>query len=81
MAESCHFDDDFESEDIDEDSEEDFIRYYFFGGSEYKEIILLLLKDNDDEISLSTLKRRIIKSYGLRRQRPEYNIDEVKASI
>ena len=31
-------------------------------------------------MSLSTLKRRV-KKYGLKRQRPEYDIDEVKASI
>ena len=31
-------------------------------------------------MSLRTLKRRI-KSYGLRRQQPEYNIDQVRASV
>ena len=80
MAESCHFDDDFESEDVDEDSEEDLIWYYVFRGFEYKEMSLLLLKNYDVEISLSTLKRQI-KSYGLRRRRPEYNMDEFKGSI
>ena len=75
MAES----DDFELGE-DEASEESIIRYYFFRGFEYKEIILLLLKNNNIEMSLSTLKRRI-KGYGLRRQRPEYNISEVRASI
>ena len=52
----------------------------FFRGFEYKEIILLLLKNHGIEMSLRTLKRRI-KSYGLRRQQPEYNIDQVRASV
>ena len=51
-----------------------------FRGFEYKEIVLLLLKNYNIQMSLSTLKRRI-KGYGLRRQRPEYNIDEVRAFI
>ena len=72
--------DDFELGEEDEDSEESLIRYYFLRGFEYKEIILLLLNNHKTEISLSTLKRRI-KSYGLRRQRSEYNIDEARASI
>ena len=76
MAES----DDFELGEEDEAGEESIIRYYFFRGFEYKEIILLLLKNYNIEMSLSTLKRRI-KGYGLRRQRPEYNINEVRASI
>ena len=76
MAES----DDFELGEEDEASEESIIRYYFFRGFEYKEIILLLLKNYNIEMSLSTLKRRI-KGYGLRRQRPEDNINEVRASI
>ena len=71
---------DFELGEEDEASEESIIRYYFFGGFEYKEIILLLLKNYNIEMSLSTLKRRI-KGDGLRRQRPEYNINEVRASI
>ena len=54
MVESCHFDDGFESEDIDEDSEEDVIWYYFFRGFEYKEIILLLLKNHNIEISVKS---------------------------
>ena len=66
--------------DAEQDSEESFIRYYFFRGFEYKEIILLLLKNHGIEMSLRTLKRRI-KSYGLRRQQPEYNIDQVRASV
>ena len=51
-----------------------------FRGFEYKEIILLLLKNHGIEMSLRTLKRRI-KSYGLRRQQLEYNIDQVRASV
>ena len=66
--------------DAEKDSEESFIRYYFFRGFEYKEIILLLLKNHGIEMSLRTLKRRI-KSYGLRRQQLEYNIDQVRASV
>ena len=66
--------------DAEQDSEESFIRYYFFRGFEYKEIILLLLKNHGIEMSLRTLKRRI-KSYGLRRQQLEYNIDQVRASV
>lgn len=54
--------------------------FYFFRGFEYKEIILLLLKNHGIEMSLRTLKRRI-KSYGLRRQQLEYNIDQVRASV
>ena len=73
MAESCQFDDEFESEDIDVDREEDLSRYYVFRGFDYKIIILLLLKNHDVEISLSTLKRRI-KSYGVRRQRLQHRL-------
>ena len=80
MAESVELDDDFELGEEDEASEESIIRYYFFRGFEYKEILLLLLKKYNIRMSLSTLKQRI-KGYGLRRQRPEYNIDEVRASI
>ena len=46
----------------------------FFRGFEYQE------KKHGIEMSLRTLKRRI-KSYGLRRQQPEYNIDQVRASV
>ncbi|KAK2566452.1 hypothetical protein P5673_009971 [Acropora cervicornis] len=60
--------------------EEGLIRYYFFRGFEYKEIRLFLFKYHGIEMSLSTLKRRI-KQYGLRRQRPDYDIDDVRESI
>ena len=55
-------------------------RYYFFRGFEYKEISLFLFKNHGIEMSLSTLKRRI-KQYGLRRQRPDYDIDDERESI
>ena len=63
-----------------EEDEEGLIRYYFFKGFEYKEIRLFLFKNHGIEMSLSTLKRRI-KQYGLRRQRPDYDIDDVRESI
>ena len=66
MVESCQFDDEFESEDIDVDREEDLSRYYVFRCFEYEIIILLLLKN-------MTLKRRI-KSYGVRRQRLQHRL-------
>ena len=62
------------------EEEEGLIRYYFFRGFEYKEIRLFLFKNYGIEMSLSTLKRRI-KQYGLRRQRPDYDIDDVRESI
>ena len=76
------FDDDFETGrySTEQDSEESFIQYYFFRGFEYKEIILLLLKNHGIERSLRTLKKRI-KSYGLRRQQPEYKIDQVRSAV
>ena len=80
MAETQFDDDETGEYDTEQDSEESFIRYYFFRGFEYKEIILLLLKNHCIEMSLRTLKRRI-KSNGLRRQQPEYNIDQVRASV
>ena len=72
--------DDLGDEIFEKDDEEGLIGYYSFRGFEYEEIRLFLLKDHNTEISLSTLKRQI-KRYGLKRQRPDYNIDEVKVSI
>ncbi|XP_078372629.1 uncharacterized protein LOC144656265 [Oculina patagonica] len=63
-----------------EEDEEGLIRYYFFRGFEYKEIRLFLFKNHGIEMSLSTLKRRI-KQYGLKRQRPDYDIDDIRQSI
>ena len=63
-----------------EEDEEGLIRYYFFRGFEYKEIRLFLFKNHCIEMSLSTLKRRI-KQYGLRRLRPDYDIDDLRESI
>ena len=65
---------------FEEDDEEGLIRYYFFKGFKNEEIRLFLLRNHNIEISLITLKRRI-KRYGLKRQRPDYNIDEVKVAI
>ena len=48
----------------------------FARGFEYKEIVLFLSKNH----SISTFKRRV-KRYGLRRQLPDYNIAEARASI
>ena len=62
------------------EEEEGLLRYYFFRGFEYKEIRLFLFKNHGIEMSLSTLKRQI-KQYGLRRQRPDYDIDDVRESI
>ena len=80
MAETQFDDDETGEYDAEQDSEESLIRYCFFRGFDYKEIILLLLKNHRIEMSLRTLKRRI-KSYGLRRQQPEHNIDQVRASV
>ena len=52
----------------------------FFRGFKYEEIRLFLFKNHGVEMSLSTLKRRI-KQYGLKRQRPDYDIDVVRESI
>ena len=80
MAESRDLEDgDLELPEEEED-EEGLIRYYFFRGFEYKEIRLFLFKNHGIEMSLSTLKRRI-KQYGLRRQRPDYDIDDMRESI
>ena len=37
-------------------------------------------ENHDIKMSLSTLKRRI-ESYSLKRKRPDYNIDDVRASV
>ena len=39
-----------------------------------------LKKNHDIQMGVSTLKRRI-KSYGLKIKRPDYNIDDVRASV
>lgn len=44
MVESCQFDDEFESQDIGVDREEDLSRYYVFRGFEYKIIKNMTLK-------------------------------------
>ena len=52
-----------------EEDEEGLIRCYVFRGFEYNEIRLFLFKTH------GILKRRI-KPYGLRRRRPDYDIDD-----
>ena len=39
-----------------------------------------LKKNHDIQMGVSTLKRRI-ESYGLKIKRPDYNIDDVRASV
>ena len=80
MAETRDLEDGDSEPPEEEEDEEGLIRYYSFRGFEYKEIRLFLFKNHGIEISLSTLKRRI-KQYGLRRQRPDYDIDVVRESI
>ena len=63
-----------------EDDEESLVRYYFYRGFEYKEILLLLLQNHDIQMSMATFKRRL-RQYGLRRQLPEYDIDEAREFI
>ena len=63
-----------------EEDEEGVIRYYFSRGFEYKEIRLFLFKNHGIEMNLSTLKRQI-KQYGLRRQRPDCDIDDVRVVV
>ena len=62
-----------------EDNEEGLIRYYFYRGFEYKEIVLYLSKNHGIHMSISTFKQ--VKRYSLRRQLPDYNIAEARASI
>ena len=64
----------------DDNDEEGLIRYYFFRGFEYEEILMFLEKHHDVKMSIRTLKRRI-KSYGLRRRQPDYDLDSVHAAI
>ncbi|CAB4044964.1 Hypothetical predicted protein, partial [Paramuricea clavata] len=63
-----------------EEDEESLIRYYFYRGFDYKEIVLFLLQNHDIQMRMATFKRRL-RRYGLRRQLPEYDIDEARASI
>ena len=64
----------------DQVDEEGIVRYYFFRGFSYEEIRRLLQKNHAIEVSIRTLKRRI-KSYGLRRRQPDYNIAHVRAAV
>ena len=64
----------------DQVDEEGIVRYYFFRGFSYEEIRRLLQKNHAIEVSIRTLKRRI-KSYGLRRRQPDYNIAHVRAVV
>ena len=64
----------------DYNDEEGLIHYYFFRGFEYEEILMFLEKHHDVKMSIRTLKRRI-KSYGLRRRQPDYDLDSVHAAI
>lgn len=64
-------------DDVDKES---IVRYYFFRGFDYEEIRMFLQKYYDIELSIRTLKRRI-KSYGLRRRQPDYDINGVRAAI
>ena len=52
------------------------IRYYFYKGFVYEEIRLFLSKYHGEEMSLSTLKRRV-KQLGLKRRNPQYNLNLV----
>lgn len=73
-------DDDFERDEPDEPDEDDLLRYYFYRGFKHLEIIHFLSKYHDITVSHSTLKRRL-KSLGLKRRRPEYDIAEVRNAI
>ena len=57
-----------------EEDEEGLIGCYFFRGFKYNEIHLFLFKNHD-------ILKRQIKRYGLRRRRPDYDIDDVRESI
>ena len=61
-------------------NEESFIHYYFYRGFNYKEIVLFLSQNHDIKMSMATFKRRL-RRYRLRRQLPEYDIEEARASI
>ena len=66
--------------EIEDESEEDLIRYYFLRGFQYGEIKNFLSEYHEKEMSISTLKRRI-KSYGLSRRNPDYDEQTVRDAI
>ena len=66
--------------EIEDESEEDLIRYYFLRGFQYGEIKDFLSEYHEKEMSISTLKRRI-KSYGLSRRNPDYDEQMVRDAI
>ena len=58
----------------------DLIQRYFFKGFGYEVTRLFLERNHGITISLSNLKRRI-KHLGLKRRKPEYDIDDVRVAI
>ena len=48
--------------------------YYLYKGFVYEEIRLFLSKNHREEMSLSTLKRRV-KQLGMKRRNPQYNLN------
>ena len=64
----------------DDHEEEEVIAYYFYRGFQYEEIVMFLEKHHGITMSMRTLKRRL-KSYGLQRRKPEYDIDLVRTAV
>ena len=63
-----------------EDDEESLIKYYFTRGFQYDVIVDFLSKRHGLHMSERTLRSRL-RSYGLKRRQPDYNIDEIRELI
>ena len=63
-----------------EDDEESLIKYYFTRGFQYDAIVDFLSKRHGVHMSERTLRSRL-RSYGLKRRQPHYNIDEIRELI
>ena len=63
-----------------EDVEESLIKYYFTRGFQYDAIVDFLSKRHGVHMSERTLRSRL-RSYGLKRRQPDYNIDEIRELI
>ena len=63
-----------------EDDEESLIEYHFTRGFQYDAIVDFLSKWHGVHMSERTLRSRL-RSYGLKRKQPDYNIDEIRELI
>ena len=70
-----NWDDDLDNDQGPEEVDiEGHICYYFYRGFAYEKIRLFLSMYHCEEMSLSTLKRRV-KQLGLKRRNPQYNLN------